>query len=272
MKKLFQKLRTFFWPSSSASFSIRIAPYFALLVLGLVGFAGTAAGWTYTNSTPFCGTTCHTMPPQYETFLRSPHSRVTCVECHIGREDLATMLPRKIQHSDTVYRMILHQYEYPIVAEKMRPANEACETCHYPAKFSTDSLREIRTHLNDEHNTPESIFLLLRTGGGSKREGLGKGIHWHIENPVYFYTDDPLEQNIPYVQVQKDDGSVEEFVDVDSGKSAAAVPRSEAQEGGLHHLSQPRQPFHPQPGTVGRYGPLQRGDLRRSAFCAQKGG
>jgi hypothetical protein len=216
MKRFFRRLRSFFWPSASAPLPVRIAPYFAALVLGLVGFAGTAAGWTYTNSSPFCGMTCHTMPPQYNTFLRSPHSRVSCVECHIGREDLSVMLPRKIQHSDTVYKMILHQYEYPIVAEKMRPANEACETCHYPAKFSTDSLREVKKHLNDELNTPESIFLLLRTGGGSKREGLGKGIHWHIENEIYFYPTDAMEQNIPYIQVKNDDGSVTEYVDADA--------------------------------------------------------
>jgi hypothetical protein len=156
------------------------------------------------------------MPPQYNTFLRSPHSRVSCVECHLGRDTLAVMLPRKVQHSDTVYKMILHQYEYPIVAEKMRPANEACETCHYPTKFSTDSLREVRKHADDELNTPTSIFLLLRTGGGSKREGLGKGIHWHIENEIYFYATDPMEQEIPYIQVKNDDGSVTEYVDLEA--------------------------------------------------------
>jgi nitrate/TMAO reductase-like tetraheme cytochrome c subunit len=188
-------------------------------MLGIVGITGTAVGWTYTNSSPFCGMTCHTMPPQYATFLRSPHSRVDCVECHIGREDLAVMLPRKIQHSDTLYKMVLHQYEYPIVAEKMRPANEACETCHYPAKFSTDKLREVRAHQDDEQNTPMSVFLLLRTGGGAKREGLGQGIHWHIENDVTFFTDDHLEQDIPYVRVKHDDGTVEEFLDVDATQS-----------------------------------------------------
>lgn len=216
MKKFFSRLKGFFWPASTASLPARLAPYFVLALAGLVGLAGTTAGWTYTNSSSFCGMTCHTMPPQYNTYLRSPHSRVDCVECHIGRDDLTVMLPRKIQHSDTVYKMVLHQYEYPIVAEKMRPANEACETCHYPTKFSTDSLREVRYHLDDELNTPESTFLLLRTGGGSKREGLGKGIHWHIENPVYFYAADHMEQEIPYIQVTNEDGTISEYVDVDA--------------------------------------------------------
>lgn len=213
------RLMNFLWPSSSAAFPVRIAPYFTILLLGLVGFALTAAGWTYTNSSPFCGMTCHTMPPQYNTFLRSPHSRVSCVECHLGRDTLNVMLPRKIQHSDTVYKMALNLYEYPIYAEKMRPANEACETCHYPTKFSTDSLREVRTRLEDQYNTASSIFLLMRTGGGSKREGLGKGIHWHIENEVYFYATDHLEQEIPYVRVKNDDGTTTEYVDVEATMS-----------------------------------------------------
>lgn len=211
------KLRQFFWPSSQASFTRRMAPYVILAFIGLVIFIGGAAGWNYTNSSQFCGTTCHTMPPEYSTYLRSPHARVACVECHIGRESLDVMIGRKVGHLHTVTSMILKTYEFPIIARKMRPANESCETCHLPTKFSTDSLREVRSHLNDLANTPISTFLLLKTGGGAKREGLGRGIHWHIDNNVYFYATDPLEQNIPYVRVVNDDGSVDEYIDVDSG-------------------------------------------------------
>src|SRR5512147_2461308 len=98
----YSKLRAFFAPSPDARLVARIAPYAVLAVIGLAFLAAGAAGWTYTNSSPFCGTTCHTMPPQYATFLRSPHSRVTCVECHIGRENLDVMMLRKVEHSETV--------------------------------------------------------------------------------------------------------------------------------------------------------------------------
>jgi nitrate/TMAO reductase-like tetraheme cytochrome c subunit len=217
------KLRLFLWPSAGASLPIRLAPYAALIMVAIALGLGGAVGWNYTNSSVFCGTSCHTMPPQYNTFLHSPHSRVSCVECHIGRDSIDVMIGRKVQHSETVYAMLFHTYEYPIVAEKMRPANEACETCHYPRKFSTDSLREVREHANDELNTPLSTFLLLKTGGGAKREGLGSGIHWHIENKVTFYATDQSEQQIPYVRVEKDDGTVQEFIDIDSGFTPAQV-------------------------------------------------
>ena len=42
-----------------------------------------------------------------------------------------------------------------------------------------DSLREVRSFMADETNTPQSLYLIMKTGGGSKREGLGRGIHWH---------------------------------------------------------------------------------------------
>ena len=45
--------------------------------------------------------------------------------------------------------------------------------------------------------------MAFRTGGGTVREGRGKGIHWHVENDIeYIATDDPhLEQEIPWVRV-----------------------------------------------------------------------
>ena len=53
--------------------------------------------------------------------------------------------PKKAQHSHTLYALLFHTYEYPIVAKQMKPANEACETCHFPEKFSNDAVKEIKT-------------------------------------------------------------------------------------------------------------------------------
>ncbi len=58
--------------------------------------------------------------------------------------------------------------------------------------------------------------MAFKTGGGTHREGQGKGIHWHIENQVeYIATDDPhLEQVIPWVRVTyAEDGRSEVFTD-----------------------------------------------------------
>jgi mono/diheme cytochrome c family protein len=99
----------------------------------------------------------------------------------------------------------------------MRPARDSCETCHFPEKFSDDSLREVKHFGEDELNTPENIYLILKTGGGSTREGLGRGIHWHIENEVRYLATDPLEQDIPYVRSVDAEGNIKEYYDVASG-------------------------------------------------------
>jgi cytochrome c5 len=67
----------------------------------------------------------------------------------------------------------------------------------------------------------------MKTGGGSKREGLGRGIHWHIENQVYYLPSDPLDQQIPYIRVVEDDGSITEYTDINAGLDPATIDPSE---------------------------------------------
>jgi hypothetical protein len=77
---------------------------------------------------------------------------------------------------------------------------------------------------------PNSTYLVLKTGGGSKRAGLGRGIHWHIVNQIEYLPTDPEQQNIPYVRVVEDDGSVTEYVDVESGLKPEQVDQSKLVE------------------------------------------
>jgi nitrate/TMAO reductase-like tetraheme cytochrome c subunit/mono/diheme cytochrome c family protein len=227
MKRIFKWLRKFFFPPEGTPFWIRILPYTVLGVLTLAVLVGSAYGWDYTNSSKFCGSTCHTMPPEYSTYETSPHARVRCVECHIGRGFIATQITRKAGDLKHVIFLITKKYQYPITADDMRPARETCERCHFPEKFSDDSLRTIKSFGNDYFNTPKTIYLILKTGGGSKREGLGKGIHWHIENRILYYPADKNEQSIPYVRVYNDDGSFEEYIDLESGIKPADIKETD---------------------------------------------
>lgn len=216
MRKIFSALKRFFLPPVGSPTWVRVLPFAILGVLTLSVISGAVYGWTYTNSSQFCGTTCHTMPPEYSAYQRSPHARVQCVECHIGRDVVTTQFSRKAGDLRHVYLTLTHDYEFPIFSRAMRPARESCETCHFPEKFSDDSLREIQNFEDNAANTKENIYLILKTGGGSKREGLGRGIHWHIENEVWYLATDKLEQNIPYVRVVDDDGNVTEYYDIAS--------------------------------------------------------
>lgn len=215
MRKIWSAFKRFVFPPVGSPMWVRILPFAAAGVLTLGVLYGSVEAWTYTNSSVFCGTTCHTMPPEYSAYLQSPHARVQCVECHIGRDVFTTQFTRKAGDLRHVVLTLTQKYEYPIHTRNMRPARDSCERCHFPEKFSDDSLREIRNYVGSGEN-PELIYLILKTGGGTGREGLGRGIHWHIENEVYFLATDFLEQDIPYVRVVNDDGSVTEYYDIAS--------------------------------------------------------
>ncbi len=186
------------------------------VVVVVLVFTGIIYGWDYTNSSPFCGTFCHTMPPHYESFLRSPHARVQCVECHIGRTFVGVAFTRKANDAQYVINYLTQNYKYPIFATNMQPARESCEKCHWPDKFSSDKIVTLKEYAMDQQNTLIQTTLVLKTGGGTAREGLGKGIHWHIQNPIVFtYTDDQ-KQDIPYIEVTNPDGTKTVYSDIES--------------------------------------------------------
>ncbi len=207
--------RFFFPPPGTPAWS-RVLRLAVLLAIPLVIVLLLPAAWEYSNSPEFCGTTCHTMPPEYNTYLVSPHARVLCVDCHIGRGSFYDQFIRKSGHSKLLWATITENYEYPIQVSSMRPARDTCELCHYPEKFSDDSLRVLNRYRDNETNDPYDVYLLMHTGGGTRREGLGYGIHWHVENTVEYVATDRLEQNIPWVRVTDVDGATTEYVSTES--------------------------------------------------------
>jgi len=227
MRKLLERLKLFFLPPHGTPTWLRILPYAILGLLTVSVLIGGSYAWEYTNSSEFCGTTCHTMPPEYNAYLISPHARVQCVECHIGRDVFTTTFTRKAGDIRHIVLNITKAYEFPLHAVNMRPASDSCETCHFPEKFSDDSLRDIRNYLPDKDNTRQDIYLVLKTGGGTKREGLGYGIHWHIENPVLYYATDEYDQNIPYVRVIDEDGNTTEYVDISADIDPAEIDEAD---------------------------------------------
>ena len=226
MKKLRERLAAFFFPAPNSPRWMLVLPYITLGVLTLILLAGGVYGWEYTNSPGFCGTACHTMPPQNTAYKLSPHANVTCEECHIGRASFVNQLTRKSQGLKETYDQVFKLYEYPIRAKALRPARDTCEKCHQPEAFSDDSLRAIPDFADNLHNTQSKIYLIMKTGGGAKRDGLGRGIHWHIVNKVEYYPLDELDQEIPYVRIYNDDGTTTEYVDVESGFDKSTLNES----------------------------------------------
>lgn len=227
MTKIRALVKKIFFPPDGSPRWMIILPYAILGVFTVILLIGGAYGWEYTNSSPFCGESCHTMPPEYAAYQVSPHAEVACVECHIGEAFIGSQIWRKAGDIKHIIALAFTTYEYPIYANNMRPSSFSCEQCHSPSKFSDDSLRKINHFDDDESNTPSSIYLVLKTGGGSEREGLGRGIHWHIENDVFYYAADSREQSIPYVRVVGEDGSFDEYIDIESDYDSTFFKDSE---------------------------------------------
>lgn len=223
MKKFLAALRKFFFPPHGSPRYLLILPYTVLGILSLLVLISGIYGWDYTNSPKFCGYTCHTMPPQNATYLVSPHANIYCTECHIGRSVFGTQIARKTQDVREVTSMVFHTYTFPIRASQTRPARETCEKCHKPESFLGNKLININHFTPDVMNTPLSIYLVMKTGGGAKQQGLGRGIHWHIINQVEYYSTDPLSQTIPFVRVHNDDGTITDYVDTAANIDTAKI-------------------------------------------------
>ena len=230
MKKGLKSIRSFFLPPEGTPLWLRLAPYIFLGILSILALWGGAYAWEYTNSPEFCGQACHTMPPEFTSYLASPHARVDCVDCHIGEGFITERITRKAGDLKHVFASVFKTYEYPIQVKHMRPARETCELCHFPEKFSDDSLREIVQYRSDVENSSYTTYLILKTGGGSERTGLGQGIHWHIENPVYFLPLDKEEQQIPYIRVDREDGSRIEYIDITSDIDVSEINTEDLEE------------------------------------------
>ncbi len=197
----------------------------ALLAVVLAGLSiGVAKGYAYTESSEFCGTVCHTMGPQYTRYGMSQHANVECVQCHVG-EGADYYIRSKIAGLRQVFALLTNTYSRPIKSpvHEMRPARETCQTCHTPASFKDNVIKNIVHFASDKDNTPIKSTLILKMGGWQRDTGISLGIHWHVSNPVYYLAADEQRQVMLWVGVQQPDGSLKEYYARDilmSGKTS----------------------------------------------------
>jgi nitrate/TMAO reductase-like tetraheme cytochrome c subunit len=184
-----------------------------IIVAGVVAYLGISSLLDWANSTGFCGTICHNMRPEYTAYQQSFHARVRCAECHVGPGLLAEV-EAKWEGVRELYMYVTNTYEKPIPSpvESLRPARETCEQCHWPEVFYSDRAVDIPHFAEDKDNTRTDTYMLVKIGGGTARQGQGRGIHWHIENVIQYIATDPQRQSIPWVQAQID-GQTVTFVD-----------------------------------------------------------
>lgn len=185
----------------------------------LITAVGSYQSYHFTESTEFCGQSCHVvMQPEFTTYKHSPHARVACAECHVG-SGASSYVKSKVSGTHQLFAVILHNYPTPIKTpvKNLRPAQETCEQCHWPKKFVGNLDRTYSHFLSDATNTPFSVRLLLKVGGADPTHGAVGGIHWHmnIAHQIEYVATDEQRQVIPWVRMSGPTGAPVEYV---SGK------------------------------------------------------
>jgi hypothetical protein len=190
----------------------------ALTVVNVVVLAtSSVVGLNFMDTPKFCGTVCHrVMRPEYTTYQNSPHSRVKCVQCHIG-PGASWAVKSKFDGLRQVWKVMTGTYARPIPSpvHTLRPARDTCESCHWPAKHYGDKLRVVAHFAEDDKNSASFTALLLRTGGGAFGAGQPHGgIHWwHIyaDNRIRYLATDRRRQEIAWVELTTPDGKRTEY-------------------------------------------------------------
>lgn len=194
-----------------------------LFVVGVLGYSG----YHYMESNAFCGQVCHVpMTPEYTAYQNSAHSRVNCVECHIG-SGASWFVKSKISGARQLYAVVADTFSRPIETpvHGLRPARDTCEQCHRPEKFVGDKLVIKDKFLEDEKNTHVKTILLMKIGSAGDRASDSHGIHWHVapENEITYTATDRKRDIIPEVALKTANGSTIVFRSGEADEQLAAA-------------------------------------------------
>ncbi|MBI3997009.1 MAG: NapC/NirT family cytochrome c [Candidatus Omnitrophica bacterium] len=203
-----------------------------MVIVILLSITGYRA-YHFTESVKFCGLVCHqVMKPEYTAYQYSPHARVACTQCHVG-PGADWFVRSKLSGLYQVYAVTTHRYPRPIETpvKSLRPAQETCEQCHWPAKFFGAQQKTFTHYLSDEANSPWQIQMLIKVGGGNPATGGASGIHWHmnIAKTIEYVAADKQREVIPWVRVTEPGGHVRVYqsteVPLSPAQVTAATPR-----------------------------------------------
>jgi nitrate/TMAO reductase-like tetraheme cytochrome c subunit len=197
-----------------------------------VALMGTASykAVEHMDSVEFCGQTCHSvMAPEYTAYLNSPHSRVACVDCHIG-SGAPWFVRAKISGVRQLFAVNLKTYSRPIPSpvHNLRPSRDTCEHCHWPERFTGDKLLVKTKYADDEQNTPSTTVLLVKIGGRTTQGLVGiHGRHLAAAERIEYVSTDGRRQVIPSVTYTQDDGKKVEYVSDEVKATPAELARAE---------------------------------------------
>lgn len=205
---------------------VTMATFLNIVIFTTAAYKGTQ----YMDSVQFCGQTCHTvMQPEFTAYQHSPHSRVACVECHIG-PGASWFVRSKVSGTRQVFAVAFHDYPRPIPSpvEQLRPARATCEQCHWPQRFLGNVLL-VRSHYKDDAaNTSSTTVLLMKVGGTSATGSVG--IHGYHLDPgvrITYIATDAKRQMIGQVTYTDPSGKATVFTSTDTKPTPDQLAKGE---------------------------------------------
>jgi len=211
----------------------RLAWFFGLTTLAniLIGTQVTYRAVEHMETPQFCGATCHTMSPEFAAYQNSPHSRVECVECHVA-PGAAGWVNSKAAGTRQLVETVLNTYSRPIPSalesNRLVPARETCENCHWPQQFAGVRLRVFNKYAEDEANTRSQTVLMMMIGG-NKIQGI-HGAHFGPGIKIRYAAADPARQTIPWIEYNNStNGTSRTFATSDGSASVKSMPTYEMQ-------------------------------------------
>ncbi len=163
------------------------------------------------ESPTFCGQVCHTpMHPQFTAWQAASHSRVACVNCHVG-EGAAGFVHAKMAGVRQLVHVMTNSVPKPIPpGGDLPPVAQTCLNCHTPGHTVPDRIRTFREFSDDETNSETTTVMQMHMGTSPKST---RSIHWHADpvNRVEYVATDATRETIPYVKVTNASGRVKEY-------------------------------------------------------------
>ena len=174
-----------------------VATVLNILIMSQLSYSAV----TFMEEPAFCGQSCHVMKPEFTSYRISPHARVLCVECHVTPGAVG-WVQSKMAGTRQLMDVMFNTYHRPIKSaletNRLVPATETCEKCHWPDQFAGARLRVVPEYADDEHNTLSQTVLMMMVGGGGVR-----GIHGSHFGPgvtIRYASTDSTRQTIPWVE------------------------------------------------------------------------
>jgi hypothetical protein len=196
-------------------------PWFVPLCLAgitfaiLLGGASSVGVLSYSESNQFCTQACHSvMGPEGVVFEQTEHSRIDCVECHVGAGPEG-FLTAKLGGIRQLFQFATNTVTRPIPTpiHGGRIDRELCESCHAPERDRGLKSRAHDYFLSGEDVEPVRLAMVVNVGGGSDGLLPGEGVHYHMQiaGKVEYIAVDRQRQEIAWVRSTDAEGGIREF-------------------------------------------------------------